>query len=658
MGAAAPWPSALEGHEPFQQLLGYMRAMVFEYDAEGRSVRVSPSVSKLLGYQPAEMIGKTSASFVHPDDAVALARGWRVVSQEPEQRTVRYRARHKSGHWVWLETSAVGRFTAPDGTMHGVAFSRDITEQKRAEDELREREERYRIVLEAAGAVVLECDPAGRVAFATPNFGQMLGRTAAEMASTESYSLVHPEDAASARERFREAVESRAPTRLPPYRVRHVDGSWRWAQSTGVAYETSTGELVFLNITRDVSEVVEITRNRIEQVVRTQDAKRLESLGVMAGGMAHDFNNLLTPIICDADLALSELAADSPLRPRLERIQRTAQRAAELTRHMLAYAGAEEIEAEPLELSSLVEETSQLLETALAGRAVPTFELGRDLPCVLGDRSQLTQVVMNLLTNAAEALEQPGGEVAVRTGMLEVTADAVVLSPDGPVERGRYVFVEVEDRGCGMDAETQGRIFDPFFTTKFTGRGLGLASVLGILRAHRGAIEIDSEPGRGTRIRVLLPATDEQPASSRRSRRDAGSSEGGGAMILVSDDDEGTREVISESLKRAGLRALSASNGEAGVALFREHADEVELVLLDCTMPGLSCDATYDRIREIRGEVKLLLMSGFAEKRAAESFAGRELAGFIGKPFLPDELVDRVRSALTGADPASGAAEG
>jgi CheY-like chemotaxis protein len=265
---------------------------------------------------------------------------------------------------------------------------------------------------------------------------------------------------------------------------------------------------------------------------------------------------------------------------------------------------------------------------------------------VVGDPGQLTQVTLNLLTNAVEALEPSGGTVTIRTDVTEVT-DRTETRVPVDLEPGRYVFLEVEDDGCGMDGPTQRRIFDPFFTTKFTGRGLGLASVLGILRAHGGAAEIDSVLGRGTRFRVLLPLADPSIAPSSPPTPDVESPSLLRSTVLVIDDDEGTLEVTRDCLERAGLSVLLASDGLAGVRRFEKHAHEIGVVILDRTMPGVSGEETLDRIRAIRPEVQILLMSGYAEKRSAEAFAGKQLSGFIGKPFLPEDLIAAVSRLIT-----------
>ncbi|MEE2664465.1 MAG: PAS domain S-box protein [Myxococcota bacterium] len=624
------------------RLLEQMSAVIIELDEAGCIVYVTPNVEAICGYTAEELTGSPGERLVHEDDLWLFDELRR--SPDSERGPVRYRTRHKDGHWKWIETAGSTSFIAGDGTGHTVSFARDITQLKEAEEAVRASEDRYRVIVESSEDVVFESDSDGNVIFVTPNIEDVLGYSVEEIHAHEAFQPIHPDDVERLQEEFNIAIMGPKPVRMV-YRAMHKDGRVRYLQSTGVAYVHPTGGNHFLNFTRDLTPVIEGLSKQKELESRLQHAQRLESLGVMAGGVAHDFNNLLTPVLADASLALADLPADSPIRFRLERIQRTAQRAAELTRLMLAYAGADEIEVEPLDLSKLVKEMSQLLSAGIGEGTTLTYALASDLPLVGGDPGQLTQVVMNLLTNAVEATGTDGGTVAIRTGTGE-QADCYASQFPSDFGPGPYVFLEVEDDGCGMDAETQRRIFDPFFSTKFTGRGLGLASVLGILRAHGGAIEIDSHLGRGTKFRVMLPLAEQGSAGRREDTPQAAEPVPPRSMVLVIDDDDGTREITSDCLERAGLRVLLASDGDTGLKRFEQHADEIAVVILDRTMPGVSGEETFDRIRAIRPSVRILLMSGYAEQRAAEAFAGRQLSGFIGKPFLPEDLLAAVSDLI------------
>jgi len=401
-------------------------------------------------------------------------------------------------------------------------------------------------------------------------------------------------------------------------------------------------------------------RRRLEAQI--QHAQKLESLGVLAGGIAHDFNNLLMGILGHASLAVDLLAPDAPARRSLEQIETAALRATDLTRQLLAYSGRAQFVMEPLNLSRLVEETAHLLETVVSKRAVLKLDFAVELPDIEGDPSQVGQVIMNLITNAADAIDDPNGVITLCTRSALVDREYLKQSATAEdLPEGRYVFLEVTDTGCGMDEETTARIFDPFFTTKLTGRGLGLAAVLGIVRGHGGAIKVESAPGRGTTFRVLFPL-----AGSRR-RAAGGPAVGrqlelfpagqgpdaspevewrGSGTVLVVDDEESVRCVAREMLERFGFDVLTAADGREAVELFRDRADEMAAVLLDVTMPQMNGKETFRELRRVRRDVPVILSSGYSEQEAATRFGRRGATGFIQKPYRPNALASKMRQAL------------
>jgi PAS domain S-box-containing protein len=643
-----------ESEDRFRTLAEHSVDLVIELDDSGRFLFVSPSVERVLGQKPESLLGRSfvdfaSAGVVHPDDRAGLLEGFALsVESGPRSGRREFRGLHADGSWRWFE----GRFQTyrtQGGAWRAVVICRDVTERRRTQEELRESEDRYRAITAASNEIILELDAEGRVTYVSRAVQVVLGQRPEECVGTTMVPLVHPEDVEACVDAFLGAVSTEQPVMIERHRARHRDGSWRWLEGQGIPYRRADAALRFVFLLRDVTATVRAEQERAELEGRVRQAQRLEGLGVMAGGIAHDFNNLLTPILGDSSLALMDLPDDSPLRRRLQRIQQAARRAASLTHQMLAYAGKGPLHTELLDLSALVREMAQLLESSVDRRAELVLELADDLPPVQGDSAQLAQVVMNLLTNASEALGESGGRIAVRTGIQPAhrSPQASLLGdqlPDGPV-----LYFEVEDDGCGMDAETRRRIFDPFFTTKFTGRGLGLAAALGIVRGHRGAIEIDSEPGRGTRFRILLPvgsaaaARGAPPPACPDDWRSSGS-------VLVVDDDAGVRALTRETLERAGLRVLTAADGRSGAALFERHADEIDLVILDGTMPGAGGEEALEAIRRLRPDATILVASGFSEKRAAERFGARGPAGFLRKPFLPQSLLAEVRRLLAPRD--------
>ena len=389
----------------------------------------------------------------------------------------------------------------------------------------------------------------------------------------------------------------------------------------------------------------EVAARKLEQ--KLQHAQKLESLGVLAGGIAHDFNNLLVGILGNAGLALSELPPEAPVRAEIDAIQTAAIRASELTRQLLAYAGRGRFVIGRLNLGRLVEEMGYLLSAVIPKNVVLKYHLAAGLPAVEGDPTQLRQVVMNLITNAAEAIGTRSGIITIATSLIHAESSYLADTYlDDALATGYYVCLEVSDTGAGMSPETKAKIFDPFFTTKFTGRGLGLAAVLGILRAHRGAVKVYSEVGRGTTFKMLLPAVegaaDLVDMASRAERRQVGD-----GTILVVDDEESIRNVTRRILERWGFKALLASDGVEGVELFRAHKDEIRAVVLDVTMPRMGGEETFRQLRQIQPTVKVLLSSGYSEQEATSRFAGKGLAGFLEKPFRPQDLIDRLQAMLS-----------
>jgi CheY-like chemotaxis protein len=378
-----------------------------------------------------------------------------------------------------------------------------------------------------------------------------------------------------------------------------------------------------------------------------QEAQKLESLGVLAGGIAHDFNNLLAVILGNEALAMSEAQPGSRLARQLERIRSAAKHAEALTSQMLTYSGRSSVSLKPLDLSALVDEMTELLEASVSKkcRLETSLEYGRAL--VEGDPTQLRQVIMNMVINASESLRERPGRVTVSTGLM--SADAEYLRDtfgSRELPEGEYIYLEVSDSGEGIDKEIRKRIFEPFFSTKFAGRGLGLASVLGIVRGHGGAIKLVTHPGKGTRFRVLFPpaAGIELPVpSGTRARR----AEVRGGTILVVDDDEAVLELAREFLMRTGFEVVTASGGREALEILRADAvGSVDAAVLDLSMPDLDGRETLIEVRRLRPGLPVVVASGFSEDASAERFPVDEISAFVRKPYEAEELVEAVRASL------------
>ena len=377
------------------------------------------------------------------------------------------------------------------------------------------------------------------------------------------------------------------------------------------------------------------------------DMQKLESLGVLAGGIAHDFNNLLTAILGNAQLARIQLQPASPVRQHLLEIERTSVQAADLCKQMLAYSGQGRIEVRLLDFNRVIRDMSQLLRVSVAKKAQLSFNLAHNLPKVRGDVSQIRQVLMNLVINASEAITSSEGSIWVSTGVVHRAKELFRgLTVTGKPEERDYVFIEIADTGCGMSAETQARIFDPFFTTKFTGRGLGLAAVLGIVKGHGGTLELESHEGEGTTFTLLFPCAEAVPEPLIHEDEMAPNPHWSGeGLVLVVDDEESVRTLATRMLEAFEFRVVTAVDGRDGVEKFSENADAITIVLLDVTMPVMGGLEVLERIRSIRRDVPVLFMSGYMREGQLHNLD--KATDFLQKPFKMEELQEKLRVLLS-----------
>jgi|GEM_PF-5987635 PAS domain S-box-containing protein len=417
------------------------------------------------------------------------------------------------------------------------------------------------------------------------------------------------------------------------------------AQSVAAAVgQTLENARLFEQMQAALAERQRAESERLAVERKMLEAQKLESLGVLAGGIAHDFNNLLVGMMGHAGLALLELPQQSRAREHLEQIQVGAQRAVELTHQMLAYAGKGRFIVQPVAVNEVIEEMAKLLRVSISKQATLLLHLAPALPPISADVTQFRQVLMNLITNASDALDGRAGTITVSTGLAQL--DRAALAQNRTLEElppGEYVFVEVADTGVGMDAETQARIFEPFFTTKVAGRGLGLAGVQGILRGHQGAIQVTSEPGQGSIFRLLFPPSAATEISAQTVVEPNSKYHG---KILVVDDEAAVREITVEILRQLGYQAAAAENGARAVELAAAARPPFDCVLLDLTMSGLSSEETLRALRQTDARLAVVIMTGLSEQEVVARFGKLALDGFLPKPFTAHELHSRLQSAL------------
>jgi PAS domain S-box-containing protein len=405
------------------------------------------------------------------------------------------------------------------------------------------------------------------------------------------------------------------------------------------------GRSIVISTIRDVTERLTAERQQSQLEARLQQAQKLESLGVLAGGIAHDFNNLLSGILGSLDFVGADLPPQSELSQSLTLARECAERAAVLCDQLLAYSGRGRFVVKPVSLNTVVEELRPLLEISLVSKPCLTFEFEPDLPLIEVDLAQMRQVVLNLVMNAAEATRAGSGHVTVRSRLVEVRRDELSQYLMGEqLTDGKYVSLEVSDDGCGMDEPTLARIFEPFFTTKFAGRGLGLPALMGIVRGHRGAIQVVSNAGRGSRFRVLFPIP--RRRISEMSHAPPTLNWQGFGCVLFADDELPVRSVGRRILERLGFEVILAQNGRAAVDEFARQPDIISLVILDLTMPEMTGEEALREIRKMRPDIPIVLTSGYGEEEVLERLAYTSIDAFLKKPFRMEDFTNLIQSVL------------
>jgi PAS domain S-box-containing protein len=614
---------------------------IISVDHEGMIVEFNPAAEKAFGYSRAEVLDKPLAEMIIPPSWRDRMAHYLTTGEGPViGKRIEMPAMRADGTEFSTEL-AVTRVEVGGSPMFTTVF-RDISDRKQAD-------EKFRLAVESAPNAMVMVNQEGKIVFVNSQTEKLFGYQRDELIA-QSVDILVPNELREVHPQHRAGFFAH-----PQARAMGAGRELYARRKDGVEFPVEIGlnPIEMDEGTWVLSAIVDITeRKRAEEERKQfedqiQQAQKLESLGVLAGGIAHDFNNLLTGILGNASLAYDSLSPSNPNRPRLDDVIKAAERAADLTSQLLAYAGKGRFITTLVNLPELVKEISSLIHAAVPHNVQLRLELEPGLPSIEADSGQLQQVVMNLVINGAEAIGEQAGTVLVTTHLQNVDEhDILTIWGNNELLPGKYVALEVHDTGCGMDQATISKIFDPFFTTKFTGRGLGLAAVMGIVRGHQGTLKVYSSPGQGTTFKVLFPIA---PAAKRREaedRTDAVAAAHGRETILVVDDEEIVRLTAKNSLERYGYVVLQASDGREAIELFRGQPDRIALVLLDLTMPVMSGEETLRQLKSLKPAVKVLLSSGHAEVEAIRHFAGKGLAGFIQKPYAALNLVQRVRSVL------------
>jgi PAS domain S-box-containing protein len=459
-------------------------------------------------------------------------------------------------------------------------------------------------------------------------------------------SIIHPEDVDSILDIAGRMVSGELEQAEREYRIIRPDGEVRWVHDRVVAIARPDGTTLLNGVVRDVTERIQAEQQARQMELTLRQAHRMESLGLLAGSIAHDFNNLLVGVLGSIDLALLELPSEHLACEELARAQTAGCQCAELCQQLLAYSGKGHFVIEPFSLPELVEEMRRLLDASIRKSHTIICEIDGEVPAVAGDVIQFRQILMNLITNASEAMNEEAGEISISITALDATAQELAGAYGGDeLQPGTYVSLEVRDAGRGMDRETIERIFDPFYTTKFIGHGLGLAAVVGIVRGHGGGIWVDSEPGRGTTFRLLFP-TAEEAVAPRPVAHERPVGAAGAATVLLVDDDEHVRATARQMLERKGYEVITAVDGDDALERYAKEHDKISVVLLDMTMPNRDGKATLAALEQMDPLVRVVMTSGYNEHAIQQELADNEPVAFIQKPFRLPQLDAAIRAAL------------
>lgn len=629
-----------QSEEAYRSIFNATSEAIFVHDAEtGQIFDVNDSMLKMYRCTREQALAWKTADLSDDPDygGDSAIRHIRLAAEEGE-RMFEWHSPRMDGTYFWSEVS-LKRVTI-GGRDRILAVVRDITSRKKGMEDLEKSQARNKALLDANPDLMFLLDDEGRyleynapdtnLLYRRPDF--FLGKTISE--------VLPPEVAKLTLEKIAE-VHKTGKVATFEY-VLDMNGPHYFESRIAPC-----GRKEFLAVIRDITRRKHDEEERLEMERKLLHVQKLESLGVLAGGLAHDFNNILMAILGHLELAMKQLPADSPVNGDLYEIEHAVQRAADLSRQMLAYSGKGKFVIERINLSRVVLDMIAMLKPAVSKKVELKLELDENLPDIEGDATQLRQVIMNLITNASEAIGENTGVVTVATGRVRLARkDFEGMIPGDKLEKGEYVLLEVKDTGCGMDEETLSKLFEPFFTTKFTGRGLGMAAVLGIIRGHKGAVRIDTHVGKGTRFRLYFPASDGRntiPVTG--GETDAVSHRNGGTVLFV-DDESSIRSLAKIMLEKAGFEVLTASDGREALKTFGEFADRIDAVILDLTMPNMDGVEAMRELNALKPGVRVIVSSGYTESEISRRFAGQTVAGFLHKPYRMKELIDKTHALL------------
>jgi len=629
--------------------------MITRHKPDSTILYVTPSCESMLGYTPGEMIGKPASEFTVPEDMEGL---WAVLNAAKDTGEDRYRLEfrliRKDGSLMWAETVSRLIRDSQGDVVEIQSSVRDITKRREAEDSLKKNETLYRLLAENASDIIFTLDPDLRFTYISPSVTRIRGYSVEEAMSQSIEQVLAPGSLEQVIRVYQEEMEKEHEEPLDLWRKRTLeleeyckDGSTIWTETTFSILRDHQKRLSgFLGITRDISERRRSALEKARLEAQLAHAQKMESIGTLAGGIAHDFNNILAAIIGYSELALDDLGSPDKARAEIGEVLKAGDRARDLVGQILTFSRKTETSYSPLALRTVMKESLKMLRSVIP----TTVEIRQDLAdsgLVMSDPTQINQILMNLCTNAAHAMEESGGmlELKLHKVTLDKGTAAVLDVRDGP-----YLRLTVSDTGHGMPPDVMEKIFEPYFTTKKIGRGtgLGLSVVHGIVKSHGGAITCSSTPGVGTTFEVYLPEVHTVEKGQEKTTKHP--YEKGTERILFVDDEPSLVSLAQKMLGRIGYKVSTKTDSREALSLFREHPDQFDLVITDMTMPGLPGDVLARNLLEIRGDIPIILCTGYSERISEEKAKGMGVRALVLKPFEMRELTKTLRRVLDAKD--------